>query len=307
MNKLYLYGFRFFFIPFFLAAASVLYSGGEMPPRFSWPLTRGVFPDLQGLTSTFGESRVDHFHNGLDISAIHTAVHPVAAGKLLYTRESSFDPFFPEPGAGNYVFLDHGNGWWSGYYHLDKIRPAWSPPTVSVEDSIGMAGNTGHSSGGHLHFFIIKEYGKIYVNPLNVLPEPTDRNAPVIGQLVIVTPSGTTLISHSRAEAIRLTKLYPVQIKVIDQGLEKNSRRGIYKLSWKLNRQEPQSLTFSSLRLSERGWRLPGGQTFDESFQNGIYNLGTLNFVDGDNTLTVTATDHAANETTVTFTIHVTK
>ncbi|HNJ33637.1 MAG TPA: hypothetical protein PK881_05295, partial [Leptospiraceae bacterium] len=64
------------------------------------------FPELRGLTSTFGESRGDHFHNGVDISSLGEPVHPVAPGKILFARGIEDDPFSPLIGPGNFVIVD---------------------------------------------------------------------------------------------------------------------------------------------------------------------------------------------------------
>ena len=275
-------------------------------PDFKWPLVKGNIPDLKGLTSTFAESRGDHFHNGIDISSLNDSITPVAPGKILYSRLHSDDPFKPQAGPGNQVFIDHGRGWWSGYYHLKSLS-SLREGSVKIDDSIGYTGNTGHSSGAHLHFFIIKDYGNVYVNPLNYLPGITDNNPPVIGQIVIVTPNGKTMISHSRPQEIRLTKAYPFLVNIIDPGMEKNTRRGIYKINWQLNQNSPGSLTFNELMLSEKGWILPGGQSFEELYNYNLYNLGFLPVINGTNNLRLTAEDINGLSTTVDFSINIVK
>ena len=273
-------------------------------PRFQWPLIKGELPDLRGITSTFAETRHDHFHNGLDIAGKGDPINSVAAGQYLFSREKSDDPFHPMPGPGNLVLLDHGKGWWSGYYHLESLGVRRSGK-VQQASIIGYSGNTGHSSGSHLHFFIIKENGRVYINPLEVLPRVSDKNAPVIGQLSIYTKNNVTLVSHSRQENIRLTKVYPIQITLVDPGLERSSRRGVYKLTWKLNRQAPQMRIFTDLKFSERGWKLNKTNLFNDVYLLDKYTLGKLDFQDGQNTLAVSAEDFSGNKTSRVFTINV--
>lgn len=274
-------------------------------PKFRWPLTIGEYPALKGITSSFGESRTDHFHNGVDIAALGKAVHPAAPGEYLFSRRQQDDPYRPEPGPGNHVFLAHEGGWISGYYHLADLSPARSGP-AGPNSVLGHTGNTGHSQGPHLHFFFISDRGA-YVNPMQYLPQVTDENPPIIGQLMIKTPTGQTLVSHSRPENFRLTKYYPVLVKIIDPGLEKGSRRGVFKLSWKLNDGPTQKRTFSELTFENDHWRLEGGPTFDEVFGHDQYNLGKLEFHGGRNILVVTASDLRGNETSVTYDITVNK
>ena len=275
-------------------------------PEFRWPMMRGIPPALKGITSTFAESRQDRYHNGVDVAGKSDPIRPVAAGSFLFSRMTSDDPFQPIPGAGNLVFMDHGRGWWSGYYPLEAMGARRSG-RVQANEIIGYAGNSGHSYGAHLHFFIIKNYGRNYINPLPLLPTATDENAPIIGQLAIITPNGTTLVSHSRRENIRLTRSYPIQITIIDPGLEERSRRGVHRLSWILNDEAKQTRVFNELAYTVDGWKLGGKFLFDEVFREGRYNLGELNFKNGENRLTVIAQDLQGNKTTRVFDINVKK
>ncbi|MCR9144894.1 MAG: M23 family metallopeptidase [bacterium] len=274
-------------------------------PEFSWPIVKGEYPRLRGLTSTFGESRVDHFHNGLDIAASGDPVHPVAPGFILYSRTPSDDPFAPEQGPGNFVYLYHGQGWYSGYYHLQSGEALVRSGNVKPTTPIGQAGNTGHSGGPHLHFFITAENGRKIINPLYLLPPATDENPPIIGQINIITPAGRTLVSHSRAERIRLTKRYPILLNIIDPGLEPYTRRGVYRLSWKLKGGVATDYNFSSITYRDGDWRLEGGQVFDQVFQYNLYKLNGLEFQNGRNELIVRAEDHSGNITEVLFDVTV--
>ena len=70
---------------------------------------------------------------------------------------------------GNAVILDHGRGVYTGYWHLSEI--AVQPgQVVQPGEAIGLVGNTGLSTGAHLHWEMII-YG-IAVNPMQFLDEP---------------------------------------------------------------------------------------------------------------------------------------
>ena len=295
-----------FSVIFFIIILQNVQSQDKNEPKFHWPVIKGNLPDLRGLTSTFAETRYDHFHNGVDISSLNDPIYPVGRGKILYSREKSDDPYKPQIGPGNQIFIDHGNGWWSGYYHLNNLA-ALREGSVGEKDIIGYTGNTGHSSGAHLHFFITKNYGKVYINPLHYLPAVTDVNPPIIGQIQIITPNGKTLISHSRPQEIRLTKSYPFLIKIIDPGMERNTRRGIFRLEWQLNQNTKEVMNFNELLISEKGWILTSGNTFEETYYKDLYILGDLPVVNGTNQLIVTAFDFAGLSTTVTYSINVVK
>jgi len=67
---------------------------------------------------------------------------------------------------GNYVIIDHGNGYQTLYAHMSKIiasKGQW----VSQGTRIGLVGSTGYSTGPHLHFTVYKN-GKL-VDPMSVL------------------------------------------------------------------------------------------------------------------------------------------
>lgn len=274
----------------------------EEPAQFNWPINRG-FPELRGLTSTFGESREDHFHNGVDIAGLNDEVKPIAPGTFLFTRNAEDDPFAPLIGPGNFVIVDHGKGWWSGYYHLAKPGKARSGP-VDANTVIGYSGNTGHSVGAHLHFFISKDYGKTMVNPLIVLPGTVDQNPPEIGALTIVTPTTKTNVPPGKISRVRLSQAFPVYITVTDPGLERNTNRGVYELRWKLNSAPEEVRTFQKLVVQNGEWKLDG-KAFDDVFGQGLYSLGKLGFQNGSNTLRVVAVDQAGNKSEAEFQLDV--
>ncbi len=118
------------------------------------PPTKGV------ITSTFGyrespfSGRRD-FHNGLDIGAkIGTPIKATAYGKVTYTGKQGF--------LGNLVIIDHGHGIVTQYGHLNKILINQGD-TVKRGDIIGEVGNTGRSTGSHLHYEV--RLGGVPVNP----------------------------------------------------------------------------------------------------------------------------------------------
>src|SRR5207249_2140523 len=78
---------------------------------------------------------------------------------------------------GNAVIIDHGNGVYSGYYHLSQIRVA-AGQGVQGGEVIGVVGATGLATGPHLHWDMI------------VLGTHTD---PLtwVGQLTVPDPAAT--------------------------------------------------------------------------------------------------------------------
>lgn len=131
---------------------------GENPPSdASW-----LMPVSGRLTSPFG-MRVhpvlgyERMHNGIDLAAAQgTPIYATRSGKVTTCS-------YQAGGAGNYVSINHLDGFSSIYMHMTHyvVSPGQS---VSQGQLIGYVGSTGISTGPHLHFGI--SYAGTYVNPL---------------------------------------------------------------------------------------------------------------------------------------------
>jgi murein DD-endopeptidase MepM/ murein hydrolase activator NlpD len=88
-----------------------------------------------------------HGHNGIDIAAsVGTPIYASAAGKVIVSRSSGYNG-----GYGNYVVISHSNGTQTLYAHLNSTAVAQGVSVVQGQ-VIGYLGNTGRSTGPHLHF-----------------------------------------------------------------------------------------------------------------------------------------------------------
>ena len=97
------------------------------------------------------------WHNGLDFAAPYgTEVYVTGNGTVIDAGRNS--------GLGNYIVVDHGYGLRTAYGHLSKMHVV-KGALVKRGDVIGLIGNTGISSGPHLHYEII-QYGQ-NKNPIN--------------------------------------------------------------------------------------------------------------------------------------------
>ncbi len=104
--------------------------------------------------------RFHQFHPGVDFRAPSgTPVQPVMVGQVENVTYGHY-------GYGNYIIIDHDNGYESLYAHLSKINVAQGE-NVDHQTVIGTVGSTGWSTGPHLHLEIW-EY-KRPINPLSVL------------------------------------------------------------------------------------------------------------------------------------------
>ena len=106
-----------------------------------------------GLSSGYGV-RVDPFnmkqgfHNGLDFQSAPGA--PIVASARGRVIKSNFDPSY-----GRLIVLDHGEGYLSRYAHAQEIF-VHEGDLVNRNQVIGSVGNSGRSTGPHLHFEILK-------------------------------------------------------------------------------------------------------------------------------------------------------
>ena len=101
-------------------------------------------------------------HDGIDIggSVNGQAADSIGGGKV---TEVGYD----ENGYGNYVVVDHGDGYTSLYGHLQKATVKQGD-TVSAGQQVGVIGSTGKSSGPHLHLRVHKNGQSI--DPRTVIP-----------------------------------------------------------------------------------------------------------------------------------------
>ena len=88
------------------------------------------------------------FHKGLDIAAAYGSdVMCAAQGKVIFAGQKG--------GYGNCVFVEHGNGLATLYGHLSKVLVK-ANQEVKVGEVIAKSGNTGRSTGPHLHYEVRK-------------------------------------------------------------------------------------------------------------------------------------------------------
>ena len=133
---------------------SVTYGSGEASGAFMWPL-----PHTHNITSEMGW-RWGRMHNGIDIAGGGDYGMPFVAadgGEVIWAGNDG-------GGYGNYVMIDHGNGYMTVYGHASELN-CYAGQTVSQGDVIGFVGSTGNSTGPHLHFEI--RYNGEYQDPLN--------------------------------------------------------------------------------------------------------------------------------------------
>ncbi|WP_318342672.1 M23 family metallopeptidase [Flagellimonas baculiformis] len=167
------------------------------------------------LAGTFGELRSNHFHGGIDIKTQQREGLPVLAiadGTVTRIVVSHW-------GYGKALYVAHPNGYTSVYGHLKKfgpgieeyvkkvqyakqsyeveIFPDYGELKVSQGSTIAFSGNTGGSSGPHLHFEIRSSVNEKPTNPLLYGYEIRDATDPTLLGLYAYPLSKDALINQS--------------------------------------------------------------------------------------------------------------
>lgn len=121
--------------------------------------TPDLWPTYGDITSTFGARRGGYRHKGIDIANnTGTGVHAAASGVVIYAGWHG--------GYGRKIIIYHGFGYTTVYAHLSRIDVNVGDE-VTKDDIIGLMGDTGNSTGSHLHFEILVD--GVPQNPLDIL------------------------------------------------------------------------------------------------------------------------------------------
>lgn len=134
------------------AVPRIVERGTITPPTYIKPLSGGRFSS--GFAKRWGR-----MHKGVDWSCpVGTAIKASCSGTVARAGWAT--------GYGNVVYIDHPDGRQTRYGHLSKILVKVGQ-TVNQGDKIALSGNTGRSTGPHVHFEILINGSQ--VNPLNYL------------------------------------------------------------------------------------------------------------------------------------------
>lgn len=173
------------------------------------------------LSSNFGELRTDHFHSGIDLRTQGVTGKEIVASASGYVYRISVSP----GGFGKALYMRHSSGYSTVYGHLDRfvteideyvknrqyeqksftinIYPPYDKFQFRQGEVIAYSGNTGSSSGPHLHYEIRESYNEAPLNPLLFDLGAEDNLKPVIERLVIY-PIGRNSSVNNNIKSLRI-------------------------------------------------------------------------------------------------------
>lgn len=168
------------------------------------------------LAGTFGELRSNHFHSGVDIKTQQREGLPVKSIGPGYVSRIKISHW----GFGKALYVTHPNGYTSVYAHLQKFSPEieayikkkqYAKKSYTIQtypskgvlnlkkgDIIAYSGNTGGSSGPHLHFEIRKTGNSNPINPLFFGMDVEDTKRPVVKSAFVYSISGSAQVNQSQ-------------------------------------------------------------------------------------------------------------
>ncbi|MEO8088199.1 MAG: M23 family metallopeptidase [Bacteroidota bacterium] len=239
------------------------------------------------LAGTFGEIRPDHFHTGIDFSTGKEqgkSVYAVADGYVSRIKISA-------GGFGKAIYVTHPNGFVTVYAHLKNFsepiekyirKIQYKKESFEVDESvdanklkikkgsvIAWSGNTGASSGPHLHFEIRDERTEEPINPLLFGYEITDhlkpeiksvRLYPVPGQGVVVDsdrPRSYDVVNAPEGLIIPVTDYIQVfgkigfEFSIVDHQENNDAPLGIYSMQLNVDTQQIFSMKYDRLNFSD--------------------------------------------------------
>ncbi|MFK7032270.1 M23 family metallopeptidase [Flavobacterium oreochromis] len=157
--------------------------GGICQDRYSRDYFGSPLDISLNIAGSFGELRPNHFHSGIDFRTQQKEGFPVYATADGYISRLNISTY----GYGKCLYIDHPNGYTTVYAHLQRfsesidryvkekqylektfvleLRPKADLLPVKKGDLIGYTGNTGGSSGPHLHFEIRDTKTEFAMNP----------------------------------------------------------------------------------------------------------------------------------------------
>lgn len=210
-------------LAFFLTLGSRAFPQENITPHYPQDYFRPPLALAPQASGSFGELRSNHFHSGTDYRTQQRIGHPVYAvadGFISRIRVQI-------GGGGNALYIDHPNGYTSVYMHLsefnDQITAAlreqqYDKQTFAIDfpveknkiqvkkgDIIALSGNSGGSTGPHLHFELRDTKTEKTLNPQLFGLLIPDRLPPIISGFTVFRLGEAPFSENTPREHLTLT------------------------------------------------------------------------------------------------------
>ena len=218
------------------------------------------------ISGTFGELRNTHFHSGVDIKTEGKQGVKIFSIKDGYVKRIKIS----KDGFGKAIYLNHHDGTTSVYGHLKKFSSEiekfvkeiqYKKKSYEIEiypknnlfvyksgELIGYSGNTGSTSGPHLHFEVRDTKTNYPINPLKILENVNDTIIPKINNLYLydVMSDGTYHLiekiklkkinsNYFLTDTIKNSGILGIGINYYDKQDISYSKNGAYSIDFKMN------------------------------------------------------------------------
>lgn len=234
------------------------------------------------VSGTFGEPRSTHFHLGVDIKTQGKEGWEVKSVRPGYVSRIGVST----SGYGKTLYIDHPNKTTTVYAHLKKFAPKVeklvktlqyqkesytlqqfpkkSEITIDQGEVIGYSGNTGSSSGPHLHFEVRATDSQKPLNPLLYGLPVNDRQRPQIQKLILYYPQQNSVLTPSKRLTLQKVNDSTYQtplimtsgkiglgIQMFDRQDLSYNRNGIYQAIMEVNGKKVVDYKFDTLNYSD--------------------------------------------------------
>ena len=218
--------------------------------QFSWaqsfPNANLFGPPLKEplyITSGFGEIRPHHFHSGLDLSTDGKSIEVFAAADGWVSRIK-----VSLRGYGKVIYLSHAQGFTTVYAHLStfsdsleafvsehqmrdstyeiELFPDSTQFPVKKGEFIAWSGNTGNSSGPHLHYEVRDRYFEETLHPFFFGYGPDDKVSPLVHSVYSIPKPGSGTV-NGKTTLSAVPFVYDKKKRTTEQ----NTKSGLPKLS----------------------------------------------------------------------------
>ncbi|HUX50582.1 MAG TPA: M23 family metallopeptidase [Spirochaetia bacterium] len=261
---------------------------------WQWPLSPVV------LVHTFGDNDSGRFRLGDALAGADSKVESVSSGSVVYSFQSGGRTSVLPSVLGNFVVVQHPDGFRSIYSHLATVNPPsgnFGPGTI-----LGSTGMSGIAQHAGLDLRIVDMKLHRMVNPMAVLPSVRDRLYPEVHGLYIHA-SGTPYTPMAEGIVVQPGR-WEIAADIADQGQGSQLPAPVapFGLGLELDGKQITHISLEYISLKDGDLYIDRDHRWDfKALYRGpfLYNLGEVVLAAGPHTLRIRVSDFAGNETVI--------